>query len=186
LEGATDVPAVTHDATDSERPAGRHGLVRLVLIAGCIAAAAAADLAGNKLPEPKLVAMGAAVLGGLLVLRGGPAPSAEAADDEYQAIRQPRRFAGRRSYQLERRLDIVFDRVHELDNRVAELSRRQTVLRVMARDGLGVVEQRLAELEGAIAETDARAGEEAERLHALLAQLAERILDVTAAAKRPQ
>jgi hypothetical protein len=90
-----------------------------------------------------------------------------------------------RKRQLDRRLDLVTARMDTLDERLAELGRRETVLRVMARDGLGQAERRLEVLEGAVAQADARTRDEARRLHALLAELADRILDATATPNRP-
>lgn len=125
--------------------------VRLTLVGGCIAAAAVADVAGSVFPQPKLVAIGAALLGGLVVLRRKPrAPSEQGVtDDEYVAIRSPRRF-GRTRFLAERRLELASARIDALDSRFTELSGRHTLLKMMVRDGLDDAERRLAKLEGRI------------------------------------
>jgi hypothetical protein len=181
MESVTQVRSATDDTGGADLLKKRQEIVRLALIGGCIATAALADLEGSALPWSKIVAVGAALLGGLLALRR-PQRTAEKEEPvgEYVAPKPPRRIGRRRAHQTERRLDVALGRIEALDKHVAELSRRQTVLRVMARDGLGVVEQRLDVLEAAVKETDERTRQEAERLQNLLAGLAERLLDVTA------
>jgi len=88
-----------------------------------------------------------------VVLRRQPQASGERgpAEDEYVAVRSPRRL-GRTRFLAERRLELASARIDELDGRLTELSGRQTLLKMMVRDGLDDAERRLAKLERAIDE----------------------------------
>src|SRR5712691_3909615 len=82
-------------AADVEGPSRRpflaphldaYELRRLVLIGGCIAAAAVANFAGSALPQHAPVAVGAALLGALLVLRRRQTGGLVAAESDLTAV----------------------------------------------------------------------------------------------------
>ena len=67
-------------------PLNGHELRRLVLICGCIATAGVANFAGSALPQRTPVAVGAALLGGLLALRRRRAGDLATKEGDHTAV----------------------------------------------------------------------------------------------------
>lgn len=181
--------SVVVDAVDGFQVAKGRELFRLTLVGGCIAAATSADLAGSALPEPKLVAVGAALLGGLLVLRRrSKAPDTHAEDPaaiEPQApAAAPRRRSRNPTAILEQRLEVLVRQVEDLERRFTSLSGRQSVIQVAARDRLDDTERRLDRLEADVELEHTRRGQQAQQVHELLARLVDDAREITRTAKR--
>jgi hypothetical protein len=181
--------AETHPVACEPREPQPHGrgaqVLRLALVAGCIAAAAAADLAASALPQPKAVAVGAALLGGLLVLRR---PSSRVEPEPPAAVSAGGRRSRGKGQQwndaLEARLDSVVRQVEDLEKRFVSLSGRQSLIQVSARDGLADADRRISAIEAAVERADERGRQQAKQAQELLAHLVQETREISDSAKR--
>lgn len=158
---------------------------RLVLVGGCVAAAAAANYA-SALPERAPVAVGAAFLGILLMLRRRPhaEPVVEGGDTP-AVVAEPtdRKKRGQRAEleALTASLATVERRLAEHEQRLTSLSGRQSLLQVDARESLAGYAAHLQELETRLSEVE----EQTQRIRAhhidLLRHLNASIADAVAA-----
>lgn len=180
--GAETQPLVGEPREAQPRGRGQQ-VLRASLIAGCIAAAAAADLAGSALPQPKAVAIGAALLGGLLVLRR-PSSGSEPAADAPAGGKRSRGKGQQESPALEARLDSVVRQVEDLEKRFISLSGRQSLIQVSARDGLADADRRISAIEAAAARADEQGRQQAQQLQGLLAHLVQEASEISDSAKR--
>jgi hypothetical protein len=133
---------------------------RLVLVGSCVAAAAAANYAGPALPERGPVALGAAALGVLLMLRRRPQPELAEGDAEAQATTaasQPARGGRGVRPELEAlgaALASVERHLGAHEQRLTSLSGRQSLLQVEAREMLADFGAKLKEIEMRLMETE--------------------------------
>lgn len=130
---------------------------RLALVGGCLAAAAAANY-GSTMPQRAPVAVAAAFLGILLMLRRRPRPEVEPIDEATPtAASAPTRSrrAGREELEtLAATLATVERRLEGHEDRLTSLSGRQSLLQVEARERLADFVARLAEIERRLDETE--------------------------------
>jgi len=133
---------------------------RLIFVGGCVAAAAASNYS-SALPQRALVAVGAALLGILLMLRrpqievAGTADVVETGDEASVRLPDRRKRVGRAELEALSASLLGVDRhlaAHE--KRLTSLSGRQSLLQVESRDGLSDFGGRLHELEVRLAETE--------------------------------
>jgi hypothetical protein len=169
---------------------------RLVLIAGCVAAAAAADLGGGALPQPKVVAVGAALMGGLLVLRRRPLPGLQEPEETIAAEEEPQATPARRhrfrryaeAPAVNAWIESLTAKVEEHEQRLTSLSGRQSVLQVSLRDQLAELQERMAAfelaLEGADAQTRKLRDQVTQHFQGIVAQLADQTAELTTLARK--
>lgn len=133
---------------------------RLIFVGGCVAAAAASNYA-SALPQRAPVAVGAAFLGILLMLRrpqvdvAETADVVEAGDESPAALPDRRKRVGRAELEaLATSLSVVERQLDAHEKRLTSLSGRQSLLQVESRDGLSDFGGRLQEIEIRLAETE--------------------------------
>jgi hypothetical protein len=163
-----------------DRPVGSE-LRRVFLVGGCVAAAATANFAGDAFPERAPVAVGAAILGALLLLRRRPSrtsdePVAVEADGESLRVdsteSRSKRWTRRRSRSaniaaLEARSEHHQRELLQIERRLTALGGRQTVLDLRARDDVADLNRRVRDLEEAQKQYQQAREREQERLTTL-------------------
>lgn len=160
-EAATDVKGRSLRAFVAPR-VDAYEIRRLLLVAGCIAAAAAANFAGTAMPQRTPVAVGSALLGALLVLRRrragdvAPAEPGAAAVETVEEVEVaavaglPGKHRRSRAVQVAALNAWLLDVRHQLEaheQRLTSLSGRQTLIDVNAREKLAELLNRIEELE---------------------------------------